>query len=183
MNTTKKTLSIALAMMITLTIGSAKAFGQDKVAKQSADSPTVEQSKTGDNEEQGNALVGVWEEVSVPAFVDCQTGVPGPIINVSYTFNQGGTMYEEDTLSIDRYRTTGGGIWKRTSGRNYTYVNLHYAFDPSGTFLFTIKQKANMTLSRDSNSFTEKGKFEGIDPSGNVLFAGCYAATAHRLRF
>jgi hypothetical protein len=181
MKTIKKTLSVTLAMMATLTIGSA--FGQDRVDKPSTESRTVEQSKTLENDGQDNALQGVWEEVAVPAFVDCQSGLPGPVINVSYMFNQGGTMYEEDTLSLDRYRTTGGGIWKRTSGRNYTYVSLHYSFDPNGTFLFTIKQKANLTLSPDSNSFTEKGTFEGIDQGGNVLFGGCYAATAQRLRF
>ena len=174
MNTTKKTLVIAMAMMLALAIVPSTVFAQNKGDNQSSASPT---------EEQGNALVGVWQEVAVPAFVDCQTGEPGPIINVAYTFNQGGTMYEEDTLSIDRYRTTGGGIWKRTSGRNYTYVNLHYSFDPGGTFLFTIKQRSNLTLSGDGNSFTENGTFEGIDPSGNVIFAGCFAATAQRLRF
>jgi hypothetical protein len=169
-----QTFVIALAMMLALAIVPFRAFAQDKAENQSSVSPA---------DEEGNALAGVWEEVSVPAFVDCQTGVPGPIINVSYTFNQGGTMYEEDTLSLDRYRTTGGGIWKRTSGRKYTYVNLHYAFDPNGNFLFTIRQRSNLTLSRDGNSFTENGTFEGVDPSGNVLFGGCFAATAHRLRF
>jgi len=182
MKTTTKTLSVALVMMVTLTIGST--FGQDRGDKQSTDSRTVEQSKAADNEDQDSALAGVWEEVSVPATVDCQSGQPnGPIINALLTFNQGGTMSVEDTLSIDRYRTTGGGIWKHTSGQTYTYVNLHYSFDPNGTFLFTIKQRAKMTLSRDANSFTEKGTFEAVDASGNVLFAGCYAATAHRLRF
>ena len=173
MKTTKKAFSVALAMMVTLTIGLTMAFGQDR----------VEESKTADNEGQDNALAGVWQQLAVPAFVDCQTGAPGPIINVAYTFNQGGTMYEEDTLSLDRYRTTGGGIWKRTSGRNYTYLNLHYAFDPAGTFQLTIKQRSNLTLSLDGNSFSEKGTFEGIEPGGNVIFAGCFAATAHRLTF
>lgn len=182
MKTTAKTLSVALAMMVTLTIGST--FGQDKHDKQLTDSRTVEQSKAVDNEDQDSALTGVWEEVSVPATVDCQTGQPnGPTINALYTFNQGGTMAVEDTLSIDRYRTNGGGIWKHTSARKYTYANLHYSFDPNGTFLFTIKQRANLTLTPDSNSFIETGTFEGVDPSGNVLFGGCYTATAHRLRF
>ena len=165
---------IALAIMLALAIAPYTTSAQNK-----ADS----QSSVSSASEEGNPLVGVWQEISVPGSVDCQTGEPGPIVTVAYTFNEGGTMYEEDTLSIDRYRTTGGGIWKRVSGRNYTYVNLHYSFDPNGTFLFTIKQRSNLTLSRDGNSFTEKGTFEGIDPSGNVIFAGCFAATAQRLVF
>jgi len=177
-----QTFVLALAMMFTLTIGLSVAFGQDKDNTQSADSLTVEQNKTGDHERRKNALVGVWEEV-VPAEVDCQTREPfGPTIRALLTFNQGGTMYVEDAFS-GPYRSTGGGIWKGTSGRNYTYGNVHYEFDPDRTFLFTIKQKSNLRLSRDGNSFTENGTFEGIDPSGNVLFAGCFAATATRLTF
>jgi hypothetical protein len=86
MKTTTKTLSVALTMMVTLTIGST--FGQDSADKQSTDSRTVEQSKAVDNEDQDSALAGVWEEVSVPATVDCQTSQPnGPIINALLTFN------------------------------------------------------------------------------------------------
>ena len=181
---TTQTFVIALAMMFTLTIGSSVAFGQDKDDEQSADSLTVEQSKSVDDKGHGNALVGVWEEVT-PAFVDCQTPEPGgPTIRALLTFNQGGTMYVEDTFPLEGpYRTTGGGIWKRTSGRNYTYVNVHYSFEPDRTFTFIIKARADITLSRDGNSFTENGTVEVSDPSGNVVFEGCYAATATRLRF
>ena len=175
-----QTFVIALAMMFTLTIGSSVAFGQDKDDKQSADLL---------NQERGlnNALVGVWESLS-PATIDCQTGVPsGPLIRALYTFNQGSTMSEENTDPIEGpYRTTGHGIWKRTSGRNYTAVYTHYSFDPDRTFTFTIKVRANITLqsfSSNSNSFTQNGTFEVIDPSGKVVFAGCFADTAHRLRF
>ncbi len=180
MNTknTIQTFVIALALMLAVAIVPMMVFGQNKADKQ-----TIASSQ----DEQGNDLVGVWEEVDVPAFVDCQTGLPdpkAPIIRVLLTFNQGGTMYVEDTIPFEGpYRSTGGGIWKRTSGRNYTYVNVHYSFDPDKTFLFTIKQRANITLSRDGNSFTENGTAEAIDPSGNVLFGGCFVATAHRLRF
>ena len=187
MKTRKQTFVIALAMMATLAIGSSVAFGQDKDDNQSADSLTVEQSKTVGNKGRGNTLVGVWEEVDVPAETDCATGLPlpgTPIIRALLTFNQGGTMYVEDTAPFDGpYRSTSGGIWKRTSGRNYTYVNVHYAFNPDKTFTFTIKQRSNLTLSRDGNSFTENGTFEVIAPNGDVVYSGCFAATAHRLTF
>jgi len=167
---------IALAMMLAVAIMPSMAFGQEKDDKQSAAAPA---------DEQGNDLVGVWEEVA-PAGVDCQTRVPfGPTIRALYTFHQGGTMYVEDTFPLSGpYRSTGGGIWKRTSGRNYTYGNVHYEFDPDRTFTLIIKQRSDLKLGRDGNSFTENGTFEGIDPaSGAVLFAGCFAATAHRLTF
>ncbi len=172
---TTQTFIIALAIIFTLAVGSTLAFGQNKTDQISINSPL---------EEQGNDLVGVWEYVG-PAEVDCQTRVPsGPTIRALYTFNQGGTMYVEDTFPLSGpYRSTGGGIWKRAAGRNYTYGNVHYEFDPDRTFLFTIKQKSNLTLSRDGNSFTENGTFEGIDSDGNILFGGCFSGTSHRLTF
>jgi len=156
-------------------IGSPVGVGQNKTDQQTVDSFA---------DDQGNALVGVWEEVA-PAEVDCQTRQPlGPTIRALLTFNQGGTMYVEDTFPLSGpYRTTGGGVWTRTSARHYTYGNLHYEFDPDRTFLLTIKQRSDLTLSRDGNSFTENGTFQGIDPTGNVLFSGCFAARATRPEF
>jgi hypothetical protein len=152
-------------------------FAQDKDDKQSAAA----------QEEQGNDLVGVWEEFDVPAETDCVTGLPlpgTPTIRALYSFNQGGTMYVEDNAPFDGpYRSTGAGPWKRTSGRNYTYLNLHYAFDPDKTFTASIKQRSNLTLSKDGNSFTENRTFEVIVPSGIVVYSGCFAATARRLTF
>jgi hypothetical protein len=152
-------------------------FAQDKDDKQSAAA----------QEEQGNDLVGVWEEFDVPAETDCVTGLPlpgTPTIRALYSFNQGGTMYVEDNAPFDGpYRSTGAGPWKRNSGRKYTYLNLHYAFSPDKTFTVAIKQKSNLTLSQDGNSFTENGTFEVIEPGGNVIYAGCFAATAQRFKF
>ncbi len=183
MKTTTKTLSVALAMMATLTIGST--FGQDRPNKQSTDSRTVERSKAVDNDDQDSALAGVWEEVSVPATVDCQTGQPnGPIINALLTFNQGGTMSVEEANQFDGpYRASALGIWKRTSGRNYTTVYTNYAFNPDKTLAVIIKQRTNIRLHRDGNSFTEHGTFEVRDPNGNLIDSGCFADTPTRLQF
>jgi hypothetical protein len=177
MNTKKtiRTFVIASAMMFTLAIVPTMAFGQNKADKQTLNSV---------KEDSGNDLVGVWEAVGVPPENDCQTGAPiGPLINVAYTFNQSGTMYAEDTLSVDRNRTTGSGIWKRISGRNYTYIFFHYAFDPNGKFLFTVKGKSNLRLSKDGNTLVEQGTFALTEPNGNVVYAGCFNGTSHRLTF
>ncbi len=171
-NTKMQTFGIALAMMLALAIMPTMIFGQTRIL-------------TPPQDEQGNDLVGVWEAVT-PAAVDCQTGLPdpnAPIIRVLYKFNQGGTMAEENTDPVDPNRTTGHGIWKRASGRNYTAVYLHYSFAPDGSHIFTIKVRTNITLSRDSNSFTENGTFEVLEPNGNVVFSGCFKDTANRLKF
>lgn len=174
--TLAQTFVLALAMMITLTIGSSVAFGQDKADKQSVNSPA---------DEQGNDLVGVWQ-VSASATVDCQTGVPdgSPPVRILYSFNQGGTMSEEEAQPFDGpYRASALGIWKRTSGRNYTAVFTNFAFNPDKTLAVVIKQRTNIRLSRDGNSFTERGTAEVRDPEGILVFSGCFADTAHRFTF
>jgi len=192
MNTQKttQTFVLALAMMFTLTIGSSLVFGQDKDDKQSADSLTVEQSKTVDNEGQGNTLVGVWETLA-PALNDCETGLPAPgspIIRVLQKFNKDGTMAEENTDPIEGpYRTTAHGIWERTHGRQYRAFYMHYGFAPDKTHVATVKIRSTITLSRDSKTFNEKGTVEVLDPQNNdeILFTGCFNSgyRATRLTF
>jgi len=173
----KKTTSTAamtagMALAFTLTIALPTAVAQTIVGSQVA---------------AGDDLVGVWEEFDVPAESVCGTDLPAPetpIIRALFSFNQGGTMYVEDTAPFDGpYRSTGAGIWKRTGGRKYTYSNVHYAFDPDKTFTLTIKQRSDITLSRDGTAFTETGTFDVVEPGGSVVYAGCFTATATRLTF
>ena len=160
----------ALTVTIILSVGSAAVFGQKQLIEPTEDS--------------GNDLVGVWEAVGVPTHNDCETGEPmGELINVTYTFNQGGTMYAEDTLSLDRHRTTGSGIWKRISGRNYTYRFFHYGFDANGVFLYTVKGRSDLTLSKDGNSLTEQGSFKLVTPDGTVIYSACFNGTSNRVTF
>lgn len=183
MKTKIQTFIIALAIMITLTSGSSMVFGQNNADKQSSNSII---------DEQGNALVGVWESVA-PLGVDCQTGKPfGPNIRAIYNIAQGGTMTEENTDEINDgpYRTTGHGIWKRISGRHYTAAYMHYSFLPDRTFVVIVKVRTNIKLSRDASSFTENGTVEVLDRDGNPLLddhgnpiQGCFSATSTRLNF
>ncbi len=168
--------AIAFAIIVTLVFSWAATYGQN--------SPDAKKTAL-ISDDQGFDLVGVWEAVGVPSENDCTSGEPaGPIVNVTYTFNQGGTMYAEDTLSIDRFRTTGSGIWKRTGGRNYTYRFFHYAFYPDGTFFATVKGRSNLALSRDGNSLSERGTFQLLGADGTtVLYAGCFNGTSRRITF
>jgi len=129
-------------------------------------------------------LIGAWEYVG-PVSVDCQTREPnGPDVRVSLLFNQGGTMFVEDTMPIEGpYRTTGPGIWNREETGEFSYAHMHYSFLPDNTFLFTIKQRSRLRLSRDGNSYSEKGTFEAIASDGTVLFTGCFGGTAQRVVF
>ncbi|MCA1625576.1 MAG: hypothetical protein LC768_13880 [Acidobacteria bacterium] len=180
MNTknTTRTFVIALAMMLALAIVPTMGFGQIRVLNPP-------------QEEQGNDLVGVWESVA-PVTTDCQTGEQmGPTIRALYNFTQGGTMMEENTDPIEGpYRNTGHGIWKRTLGRNYNALYLHYGYLPDKTHVVIVKVRSNITLSRGLNSFTQNGTFEVLDSNNNPLLdpdgnpiRGCFRDTATRLTF
>lgn len=134
-------------------------------------------------EEPVNDITGVWEFVG-NSLNDCQTGEPlPPDVRVTTMFNQGGTLTQEDTLDLDGpFRSTGAGVWKRVSGRNYTYGYQHYSFDhSSGALTIIVNVRSNLTLSRDGNSFDERGTVQVTDPSGIVFFNGCYIGTSKRL--
>ena len=176
---TQNTIQAALAavtMIFAVTLGASMAFGQNTVGGRSNNSLP---------ELFGPTLVGVWEQVNVPMEYDCTTGqpIPGtPIIRVMQSFNLGGTGWIEDTAPVEGpYRSTGATVWKRNSKLGYSYANTHYSFLPDNTFIFVVKQRSDLTLSRDGNSFTENGRFDVLTPDGNIVISGCLRGTAHRI--
>jgi hypothetical protein len=149
------------------------------------------------DDEQVDPLVGVWESVS-PSQVDCQTRQPlpdAPIIRAAYTIHHGGTMSEVNTDPIEGpYRSSGFGIWKRTSGRNYVAGYQHYGFVdqnllPTKQLGAVVKVLTSIRLSRDATTFVESGTFGVFFPDpvtselGEPIFGGCFAAMAHRVTF
>ena len=138
----------------------------------------------GQTSDNSHLLVGAWEYVG-PVTVDCDTREPnGPEIRAALLFNQGGTMFVEDTLPVEGpYRSTGPGIWKRETNGEYSYAHMHYSFAPDNTFLFTVKLRSRLRLSKDGQSFTEKGSFDVITPDGAVIHSGCFEGTTDRVVF
>ena len=149
------------------------------------------------DDEQADPLVGVWESVS-PSQVDCETRQPlldAPIIRSVYTIHHGGTMSEENTDPVEGpYRSSGSGIWKRTSGRNYIAGYQHYGFVdqnllPTKQLGAVVKVRTSIRLSRDAKTFVESGRFAVFFPDpvtselGGPIFSGCFAAMAHRATF
>ena len=176
---TAQTILIALVAMATPVLG------------QVQDDLTVEPIRSTRSEKLGNSLVGVWESVS-PVTTDCQTGEPtGPTVRALYNFAQGGTMMEENTDPIEGpYRNSGHGIWQHTTGRSYIAFYMHYGYLPDNTHLIIVKVKSNITVSLDSDSFTQRGTFEVFDSSGNPFLGldglpikGCFRDTANKLKF
>lgn len=147
--------------------------------------------------ERVDPLVGVWESVA-PGSVDCQTRLPlpdAPVIRAVYTMHHGGTMSEENTDPIEGpYRSSGFGIWKRLSGRDYAAAYAHYGFVdqnllPTKQLGAVVHARTSIRLNKDAKAFTENGTFEVFFPDpvtselGDAVFSGCFAGTSHRLIF
>jgi hypothetical protein len=168
-----QTFVIAFAVIFTLTIGSSMILGQDKADGQFSGSLLAAS---------GNTLEGTWQSTVTPR--DCQTGAPAPFsFKALTTFSRGGTMSESALDQSSPYRTTGHGIWKRTSDRQYTVAWLFYTFTPNGIFNGTVKVTVNKTLGTDFNSLTGAGTVEVYDPNDNLVFTGCSNETATRFMF
>jgi hypothetical protein len=172
--TLKQTFVIAFALMITFTVGSSVAFGQDKADGQLSAAPK-------DKDDQDNTLEGTWQSVVTPR--DCVTGAPAPFsFKALTTFMQGGTMSEDSSSDMDGpWRTSGHGVWQHTTGKKYTVAWVFYHWAPNnGPLLGTVKVRVNKTLGHDANSLTGDGTIEVSDPNGNVVFTGCSNETATR---
>lgn len=145
--------------------------------------PTAAFSQGSDNSP--NSLTGFWQ-IPASQTVDCATGQPDgqPPVPVNYLFNQGGTMTEEEANLFDGpYRASAQGIWKQVSGRKYMAVFTNFAFNPDRTLAVILKFRSNITLSRDGNSFTERGTADISLPDGTVVATVCFADTATRITF
>ncbi len=92
-------------------------------------------------------------------------------------------MSEDNNFIDGPFRTPAHGIWRHTSGRNYTISSILFRYAPNGTFIGSVKVRVNRTLSRNSNSATDNAVNEVYDPNGNLVFTGCSGGTSIRLRF
>jgi hypothetical protein len=101
----------------------------------------------------GNTVAGAWR-------VTLSGLGPAPI-PILMTFTRDGTLLQTDTpVSLPQpvppssAASNGHGIWRKTGAREYAFTYVKIFYGPDGPALATVTQRANLTLSEDSNSFT-----------------------------
>jgi hypothetical protein len=161
---------LGLVMIFALAIVPTISFGQSSEDNQLLKFKSEES-------ESGNAVEGVWQVVVT--FLDCQTRVPQGSIRTLRTIAQGGTLSETNPS----FPGSGHGIWKRTSGQQYTVNLAFYAYEPNGDFAGNAKIKEYIRLGQNANSYTSISTFEFFDPNGNVVDSGCSTESAIRFTF
>ena len=126
-------------------------------------------------------IEGVWQVTRVG--VNCNDpnqalGTPFPAI---MTFHQDGTVSGAGKSPVTGpFDTPEHGLWQRERGRqNYSFRELQYRYDGSGTFLGSLVITANVELT-GANSFIYGATIQLADANGNPTATLCGRATATR---
>jgi len=126
-------------------------------------------------------IEGVWQVTRVG--VNCndpnqQLGSPFPAI---MTFHRDGTVTGAAKSPVTGpFDTPEYGSWQREGGRqNYSFRELQYRYDGSGTFLGSLVLTANVELT-GANSFIYSATIQLADANGNPTDTRCGRGTATR---
>lgn len=137
----------------------------------------VSAQRSGD-EASGNerTLEGSWS--STVTIRVCQTGTALFTFPAIQTYMHGGTMQDS---AADSKRTSGHGVWRRQSGRNYSAAFQFFNFDAAGNPVGKTRVNLQNTLSRNGNNFATTATVEVFDNGGNIVATAC--ATGESTRF
>ena len=127
-------------------------------------------------------IEGVWQVTRVG--VNCNDpnqalGTPFPAV---MTFHRDGTVSGAAKSPVTGpFDTPEHGLWQREPGsQNYSFRELQYRYDGSGTFLGSLVITANVELT-GANSFVYSATIELADANGNPIPPlRCGRATATR---
>ena len=127
-------------------------------------------------------IEGVWQVSRVG--VNCNDpnqalGAPFPAV---MTFHRDGTVSGAAKSPVTGpFDTPEHGLWQREPGsQNYSFRELQYRYDGSGTFLGSLVITANVELT-GANSFVYSATIELADANGNPIPPlRCGRATATR---
>jgi hypothetical protein len=148
-----------------------------------ATSGTVAHGGTSTDTNRKSPLVGVWQVLRHG--VDCDSGQQlGPDFPVIMTFHGDGTMTAVGNApGGGPFDTNEYGTWQRQAGEQiYSFRDLSYGYDETGTFASSGTISATVTLAADRNTFSYSATIQIFDANGNLLFTFCGAATGTRFQ-
>ena len=126
-------------------------------------------------------IEGVWQVIR--GGVNCNDpnqalGLPFPAI---MTFHRDGTVSGAAKSPVTGpFDTPEHGLWQREPGsQNYSFRELQYRYDGSGTFLGSLVITANVELT-GANSFNYSATIQLANANGNPIATLCGRATATR---
>jgi hypothetical protein len=136
-----------------------------------------------------NSLVGAWKIVITLRFFDAVDCTNAPVIPDNFgpnpfpaffTFHEGGTMGEWGARVSPARRSSGHGIWERTSRRNYVYSHMFHSFDEMGVLVATMDWQSDLALAKGGQTFESISRLERYNLDGTVL-KFCATVTGERI--
>ena len=119
-------------------------------------------------------IEGVWQVSRVGANCNDPSQALGTPFPAIMTFHRDGTVTGAAKSPVTGpFDTPEYGSWHREQGsQNYSFRELQYRYDGSGTFLGSLVITANVELS-GANSFTYAATIEIVDANGNLIASRC----------
>lgn len=126
-------------------------------------------------------IEGVWEVTRGGVNCDDPNQQVGPRFPAIMSFHQDGTVIGSAKSPVTGpFDTPEYGSWRREPGsHNYSFRELQYRYDGSGTFLGSLVLTANVELT-DAASFIYGATIEISDPNGNLITTLCGGGAATR---
>jgi hypothetical protein len=119
----------------------------------------------------GGRLEGAWNtQVTV---IDCQTGNPIFTFANMPVFAAGGTMTEATSGTAPALRTSGGGVWRHTTGNNYVFRFKSFNFNAQNVFTGWTIIQADASLDSTGDAYTSSATIEVYNPNGVLVGTGC----------
>ena len=126
-----------------------------------------------------DVIEGVWDATVTNK--DCTSGaVLGQPFKALIVFRRGGTV-DVDNAQGRSLRGNIYGTWKHGAGTAYTANVAHQRFNPDGTYAGMNKIQRALTLSADTNAFTDTLAVQVLDTAGTVVGQACPTETAVRM--
>ena len=128
-------------------------------------------------------IEGVWQVTR--GGVNCND--PGQDLGLRFpaimTFHRDGTVSGAAKSPVTGpFDTPEHGLWQRERGRqNYSFRELQYRYDGSGTFLGSLVITANVELT-GANSFVYSSRIDIANANGDPIASHCGRATATRFQ-
>ena len=126
-------------------------------------------------------IEGVWQVARGGVNCNDPNQVPPATFPAIMTFHRDGTVIGAAKSPVTGpFDTPEFGTWQRQQGsQNYSFRELQYRYDGSGTFLGSLVITANVELT-GANSFTYSATIQIINPNGDLIASHCGRATGTR---
>lgn len=180
-NTILKTIGMLLAILMLTFSAQISVSAQEEIVNDAkADEQTLEEEDAATRHSNSRMIEGSWNHQV--RGLNCTTGEVIRTFQTLFTYNHGGTFWEDGTGTDPKLRGASHGVWSYQSNRRYTTAFQFFRFNPDGTHAGRQIIRQQVRLSADGSSYTATATAQILDVNGNVIQTNCSDGTAVRFQ-